>query len=214
MGAKEFHDLQLLHGYETISPRFPSRMQDKLKKLSSEEEGEDHGSNRVSQPFQNLRAESTQPKQGGADQGSKHFKNKASRVLTRGDGSIMEAKWKSDTEVAESSSIVGKELEVEACREMVARSRAFNASKPTGNGNDGHVFSHGCIRRSSGSSLKLHGLNVEVELGQKNLNLEEVGHNRLNHGLCGPTDLRKAALSRIVSPIEEVGSSDEEFSSS
>ncbi|KAI7990797.1 hypothetical protein LOK49_LG12G02717 [Camellia lanceoleosa] len=187
---------------------------EKVKELSAEEKDEDHGSNRVGKSLQHLGVESTQPRAGGAAQGSEHFKNEASRELTRGNGSIIEAKWKSDTEVAESSSIVGKKLEVEACKEMVAGSSAFNAPKPAEQGNDGNVFSPGCMRRVSGSSLNSQGLNSGEDLGQQSLNQVDSAHNNLNHGLCGPTDVREADLSEYVSPIEEVDSSAEESSSS
>ncbi|GMP74524.1 hypothetical protein CsSME_00031927 [Camellia sinensis var. sinensis] len=187
---------------------------DKMNSLNSKEKGEDLGSNRVGKPLQNPRDESTQSREGGSAQGSEQFKNEANRELTRGVDSIIEATWKSDTEVAESSSIVGKELEVEACKEMVAGSSAFNASKPAEQGNDGHVFSPGCMRRLDGSSLNLHGLNLEVELGQKYLHQEDWGHNIVNHGLRGPTDLGKVTFSENVYPVEEVGNSDDEISSS
>ncbi|GMP91370.1 hypothetical protein CsSME_00042101 [Camellia sinensis var. sinensis] len=187
---------------------------DKMKELNSEEKGEDHGSNRVGKPLQNLRDETTQPKEGGSTQGAEQFKNEASRVLTRGDGSIIEANWKSDTEVAESSSIVGKELVVKACKEKVAGNSALNALQQAEQDKDGHVFSPGCMRRLSGSSLNLHGSNSKVELGQKNLNEEDLGQNILNHGLHGPIDLGKAVFYENACPVEEVGNSDNEISSS
>ncbi|KAI8001543.1 Berberine bridge enzyme-like 13 [Camellia lanceoleosa] len=93
---------------------------DKLKEHSPEEEDKAHDSNRVGKPLQNLRDESTQPREGESAHGSEQFKNEARRLSTCGDGSILGAKWKSDTEVTESSSIVGRELEVEACKELVA----------------------------------------------------------------------------------------------
>ncbi|GMP63436.1 hypothetical protein CsSME_00025132 [Camellia sinensis var. sinensis] len=187
---------------------------DKMKEPNSEEKGEDHGSNRVGKPLQNLRDESTQPKEGGSTQDAEQFKNEASRVLTRGNGSTIEANWRSDTEVAESSSIVGKELEVEACKEKEAGSSALNTLQPAEQDNDGHVFSPGCMRRLSGSSLNLHGSNYKVELGQKKLNEEDLGQNNLNHGLHGPIDSGEAVFSENACPVEEVGNSDDEISSS
>ncbi|KAI7990566.1 EKC/KEOPS complex subunit TP53RK [Camellia lanceoleosa] len=152
---------------------------DKLKEHSPEKEDEAHDSKGVGKPLQNLRDESTQPREGETTQGLKQFKNEARRLSTRGDGSMLGAKWKPVTEMAESSSIVGKEIEVEACKELVAGGSAFNASKPAEQGHDGQVFTPGFMRSLSGSSPNLPGLNLEVALGQL-CGLIEVH--------CGPTD--------------------------
>ncbi|CAL5380747.1 unnamed protein product [Camellia sinensis] len=69
-------------------------------------------------------------------------------------------------------------------------------------------------QRLSGSSLNLHGSKYKVELGQKNLNEEDLGQNNLNHGLQGPIDSGEAVFSENACPGEEVGNSDDEISSS
>ncbi|KAI7981561.1 Ankyrin repeat-containing protein BDA1 [Camellia lanceoleosa] len=173
--------------FYSISPN-PSYANAKLVEHGPVEGEEDHGSSRVGKPQQLFSAESTQPMEGGSDQCSDQFKNKARCMLTRGDGSVIGADWRSDTVVADSCSIVGKELEAQACKEKVAGYKAFNAPKPTVSGNDSHVFSAGCKNRLSEAILRSDGLDVEVGLDQNYFTHVDLGLSKVNWELGGQLD--------------------------
>ncbi|KAL7181638.1 hypothetical protein ACSBR1_040519 [Camellia fascicularis] len=134
--------------------------------------------NRAAEPSQSHVDELTQHLGGESALGTAQNKLEARGKKPRGDVSVAAADKgelsKSVTAVAETCSMMGKELETIACKAMVAVSSAFNGTRAAGQGHDGQVYTPGFMRSLSGSSLKRPGLNLEVVLGHHKLNYDLV----------------------------------------